>query len=188
MRAVVGLGNPGPAYAPTRHNVGHWVLERLLRNDVWVRGSFPWGEVFRRKEALLLRPLTFMNLSGEAVSAFSRRYGLAPSALLVVYDDVDLPLGEVRLRPSGGPGMHRGMQSVLTALGTEEVPRLRVGIGPPPPETELAAFVLSPPKPEEIPVLADACDFAAELARIFLEGGLPAALDAFSRRKPARPV
>lgn len=188
MRAVVGLGNPGPAYAPTRHNLGFWVLERLLREERWEKELHPWGEVFRKKEAFLLRPLTFMNLSGQAVSEFCRRYRLSPSDLLVVYDDVDLPLGEVRLRPSGGPGTHRGMQSVLGALGTEEVPRLRVGIGPPPVDLDLATFVLSPPKPEEIPILTEACDFAAELARIFLEKGLPAALDAFSRRKPARPV
>ncbi|MGQ9700381.1 MAG: aminoacyl-tRNA hydrolase [Candidatus Bipolaricaulaceae bacterium] len=182
---MVGLGNPGPAYAPTRHNLGYWVLERLLRDGVWERESFPWGEVFRKEGAFLMRPLTFMNLSGKAASAFCRRYALAPSALLVIYDDADLPLGEVRLRPSGGPGTHRGMQSVLTALGTEEVPRLRVGIGPPPPDQDLAQFVLSPPKREEIPILERACDFAAELASLFLEQGLSAALDAFSRRKPA---
>lgn len=188
MRAVVGLGNPGPSYAFTRHNLGFWVLERLLRAGPWELERFPWGEVHRRGEKFLLRPLTFMNLSGEAVSQFSRRFGVPPSDLLLVYDDVDLPLGEVRLRPSGGPGTHRGMRSVLAALGTEEVPRIRVGIGPPPGDSDLAQFVLSPPKPEEVPVLSEACDFAAELALIFLEEGLQAALDAFSRRKPARPV
>lgn len=135
-----------------------------------------------------MRPLTFMNLSGQAVAEFSQRYGLAPEELLVAYDDVDLPLGEVRLRPSGGPGTHRGMQSVLLALGTENVPRLRVGIGAPPPNTDLREFVLSPPRPEEVQILAEACDFAAELAHIFLEKGLSAALDLFSRRRPARPV
>lgn len=123
-----------------------------------------------------------MNLSGEAVAEFCRRYGLLPAALLIVYDDADLPLGEVRLRPSGGPGTHRGMQSVLSALGTEAVPRLRVGMGPPPSEMDLVEFVLSPPRPEEIPILEKACDLAAELARVFLLLGLSAALDAFSRK------
>lgn len=187
MRAVVGLGNPGPAYAATRHNLGFWVLERLLGGS-WERKVFPWAEVFRKGDAFLVRPLTFMNLSGQAVAEFSRKFRVPPDSLLIVYDDVDLPLGEVRLRPSGGAGTHRGMRSVLSALGTEEVPRLRVGIGPPPPDVDLAQFVLSPPKPEEVPILAEACDFAAELAKIFLEKGLPTALDAFSRRKPARPV
>jgi len=188
LRAVVGLGNPGPSYAFTRHNLGFWVLERLLNASHWELARFPWGEVYRKGGKFLLRPLTFMNLSGEAVLEFSRRFGVPPSALLLVYDDVDLPLGEVRLRPSGGPGTHRGMRSVLEALGTEEVPRLRVGIGPPPSDLDLAQFVLSPPKPEEVPILNEACDFAAELALVFLEKGLQAALDLFSRRRPARPV
>ncbi len=129
-----------------------------------------------------------MNLAGEAVAAFSQRYSLPPANLLIVYDDVDLPLGEVRLRPGGGPGSHRGMHSVLAALGTEQVPRLRVGIGPPPPGMDLAEFVLSPPSPEEIHVLDESCDFAAELARVFLEAGFSAALDLFSRKKPGRSV
>ncbi|MCS7240210.1 MAG: aminoacyl-tRNA hydrolase [Candidatus Bipolaricaulota bacterium] len=188
MRAVVGLGNPGPTYAATRHNLGFWVLERLLKKNHWTKEIFPWGEVFQKGEALLLRPLTFMNLSGQAVAELCRRFSLSPGELLIVYDDVDLPLGEVRLRPAGGPGTHRGMQSVLFALGTEDVPRLRIGIGAPPPNTDLRDFVLSPPKPEEALVLAEACDFAAELASIFLENGLSVALDAFSRRRPARPV
>ncbi len=188
MRAVVGLGNPGPQYALTRHNLGFWVLERLLSRGSWRKEVFPWGEVFRDGEKFLLRPLTFMNLSGEAVGAFLRRYPLSPSSLLVVYDDVDLPLGEVRLRPSGGPGTHRGMQSVLASLGTEEVPRLRIGIGSPPPGLDLAQFVLSPPGPEELPRLKEACDFAAELAEVFLAQGLSAALDFFSRKGSARSV
>lgn len=188
MRAVVGLGNPGPAYAATRHNLGFWVLERLLRQGRWGFSRFPWGEVFEDDGMFLLRPLRFMNLSGEAVVAFASRYGLVPSALLLVHDDVDLPVGAVRLRPGGGPGTHRGVQSVLSALGTEGVPRLRVGIGPAPPGAELARFVLSPPRPEEVPVLTQACDYASDLARIFLEKGLQAALDAHSRRRPAPPV
>ncbi|MEN3011086.1 MAG: aminoacyl-tRNA hydrolase [Candidatus Bipolaricaulaceae bacterium] len=188
MRAVVGLGNPGPEYAATRHNLGFWVLNRLLAQGRWRAQRFPWGEVFRQGEAALLRPLTFMNLSGQAVAALLQRFPLAPGDLLVVYDDVALPLGEVRLRPRGGPGSHRGMQSVLAALGTEEVPRLRIGIGPAPPGQDLAAFVLAPPAPEEIPVLERACDRAAELARLFLFQGLRAALDAYSRNPAAPPV
>ncbi len=129
-----------------------------------------------------------MNLAGEAVAAFSRHYSIPPPGLLIVYDDVDLAPGEVRLRLSGGPGSHRGMQSVLAALGTEQVPRLRVGIGSPPSGVDLAQFVLSPPSPEEGSVLAAACDFAAELAHVFLEAGISAALDAFSRWKAGASV
>ncbi|MBC7093388.1 aminoacyl-tRNA hydrolase [Candidatus Bipolaricaulota bacterium] len=181
MRAVVALGNPGPEYIATRHNLGFWVSERLLRAGRWRRRVQPWGEVYQRGESLILRPLTYMNRSGEAVRELAACFALAPPDLLVVYDDVDLPVGEVRLRPAGGPGSHRGMQSVLAALGTEEVPRLRVGIGAPPRGVDLVDYVLSPPPPEEANVLACAADRAARLALRFLEGGLVAALDSFSR-------
>lgn len=181
MRAVVGLGNPGLRYAPTRHNAGFWVLERLIPRGKWRKGRYDWGEVYRAEEGLLLRPLTFMNLAGRAVAELLRLYPLRPEDLLVVYDDVDLPVGEVRLRPRGGPGTHNGMRSVLAALGTEEVPRLRLGVGSPPPGMELAAYVLSPPPQEEVPVLAQAADRAADLAWIFLTRGLKAALDEYAR-------
>ncbi len=181
MKAVIGLGNPGLAYAPTRHNLGFWVLERLLRRRGWRKSSYPWGEVFRAEERILLRPLTFMNDSGRAVAELRKAYGLDVRDMLVVYDDVDLPLGEVRLRPGGGAGTHNGMRSVLAALGSREVPRLRVGIGSPPPGMDLAEYVLSPPAPEEVPLLAQAADRAAQLAWIFLEEGLKAALDEYAR-------
>ncbi len=181
MRAVIGLGNPGLAYAPTRHNLGFWVLERLLGGRSWRRSSHPWGEVFRAGDKLLLRPLTFMNDSGRAVRGLVEMYGLAPRDMLVVYDDVDLPLGEVRLRPGGGAGTHNGMRSVLEVLDGRDLPRLRVGIGPPPAGVDLADYVLSPPEPREVPILARAADRAAELAWIFLEEGLKAALDEYAR-------
>lgn len=188
MRAVVGLGNPGPEHAASRHNVGFWVVNRLLSQGEWQVQRFPWGEVFQREEAVVLRPLTFMNLAGQAVAQLLRHFPLSAPDLLAVYDDVDLPLGEVRLRARGGAGGHRGMRSVLAAVGSEDVPRLRVGIGPAPPHQDLAEFVLSPPRPEEIPTLERACDLAAKLALIFLRDGLQAALDAYSRRSAAPPV
>ena len=181
MRAVVGLGNPGLSYAPTRHNAGFWVLERLIRKRGWRKRRQPWAEIYRAGEGALLRPLTFMNRAGEAVAEFLRRYHLRPGDLLVIYDDVDLPVGELRLRPSGGPGTHNGMRSVLAALGTEEVPRLRLGIGAPPPGVDLADYVLSPPGAEEVPLLTAAADRAAELAWTFLAQGLKAALDEYAR-------
>lgn len=181
MRAIVGLGNPGPDYVLTRHNVGFWVLERLVRRGRWRSSRYDWGEVHQAADSLLLRPLTFMNRSGEAVAELVRLFPLCPQDLLVVYDDVDLLVGELRLRPEGGPGTHRGMRSVLEALGTEVVPRLRIGIGPPPPGMELSQYVLSPPFKDEVPLLAAAADRAAELAEIFLQKGLAAALDEYAR-------
>ncbi len=182
MRAVIGLGNPGARYAPTRHNAGFWVLARLIGKARWRKQRHPWGEIYRAEEGLLLRPLTFMNRVGEAVREFLHLYPLSPADLLIVYDDVDLPVGELRLRRRGGPGTHNGMRSVLAALGTEEVPRLRIGVGAPPPGMELSRYVLSPPAPEEASILVQAADRAAQLAWVFLREGLEAALDEYSRR------
>ena len=182
MRAVVGLGNPGLRYAHTRHNAGFWVLARLIGKANWKKQQRPWGEIYRAEGGLLLRPLTFMNRAGEAVAELLRNYLLSPHDLLIVYDDVDLPVGELRLRPRGGPGTHNGMRSVLAALGNEEVPRLRIGVGAPPPGVELSQYVLSPPPQEELPILAQAADRAAELAWVFLRGGLEVALDEYSRQ------
>ncbi len=181
MRAVVGLGNAGPEYAATRHNVGFWVVERLARRGRWHRRLHPWGEVFRGPLGYLLRPSTFMNRSGDAVWELLTQTSLSPSDLLVVYDEADLPVGALRLQARGGPGTHRGMGSVLSALGTTDVPRLRVGIGRPPDGGDWADHVLSPPPPAEAEALARASDLAGELAEEFLRSGLAVALDRFSR-------
>ncbi len=181
MRAVVGLGNVGPEYAATRHNVGFWVVERLLARGKWRREGHPWGEVHRSTAGLLLRPLTYMNRSGGAVREFLTRFSLSPGDMLVVYDEADLPVGTLRLRARGGPGTHRGMESVLVALGTDEVPRLRVGIGRPAKRGDWVEHVLTPPTPDEVETLSHAVDLAGELAWIFLSAGLPAALDRLSR-------
>ncbi len=181
MRAVIGLGNPEPVHAATRHNLGFWVVERLLRARRWKTRVYPWGEVAKRPEAVLLRPFTYMNRSGESALRLVRSYGLPVADLLVVYDDVDLPLGAVRLSPRGGPGTHKGMRSVLSALATQEVPRLRVGVGPPPQGTDLADYVLRPPREDEIPSLLRGVDLAAELALTFIDVGTGGALDHYAR-------
>lgn len=188
MRAVAGLGNVGPEYAASRHNVGFWVVERLLPLARWRRQMFPWGEVHEGPLGLLLRPHTYMNRSGEAVAELVARYSLLPGEILVVYDDADLSAGEVRLRMRGGPGTHRGMQSVVAALGTPDVPRLRVGIGPPPPGGDWVEHVLRPPRAEERDILARAVDRAGQIAWEFLATGPAGALDRFSRegRRPDR--
>ncbi len=122
-----------------------------------------------------------MNRSGEAVRRLFNSYGVLPTDLLVTYDDADLPLGTVRLSPKGGPGTHNGMRSVLMALATQEVPRLRVGVGPPPEGTDLADHVLRPPEQDEVPSLLRAVDVAAELALVFLDAGTAEALDHYAR-------
>ena len=149
-RIVVGLGNPGPEYEWTRHNVGFQVLDKLAERCGAIFASasrlegyagkkcFEWAA---RKRALLVKPTTWMNLSGEAVAAVHKSTGVPVESIMVVYDDFDLDLGRLRIRAHGGPGTHNGMRSIVTGLGTDRFPRLRAGIGPPP--TDAARHVLA---------------------------------------------
>src|SRR5437764_4152367 len=133
---IVGLGNPGLEYSGTRHNLGFLALERLAEKHrlrfTGERGkSLVARGTVNGHDVALAKPQTYMNLSGEAVRELVRIYGLPPKALLVVYDDVDLPLGTIRLREGGGPGTHNGMRSIVDELGRTDFPRLRIGVGMP---------------------------------------------------------
>lgn len=153
MRVVVGLGNPGLRYAGTRHNIGFMVAERLAggRGAQWVVQDESQVALIALagREVLLVKPQTYMNLSGAAVAALQARLGFAPQEFLVVLDDFLLDFGRVRLRRGGSDGGHHGLASVLEHLGTQEVPRLRLGIGPLPPEADPIDYVLSPFGPDE---------------------------------------
>ncbi|MCC6408640.1 MAG: aminoacyl-tRNA hydrolase, partial [Planctomycetes bacterium] len=154
-KLVVGLGNPGPEYEWTPHNVGFHVLDALaargksiFRTAASLPGhegpaNFLWAPAPPNPggDALLVKPLTFMNLSGKAVAPLVRRFGVPIENVFVVYDELDLPLGALRIRPHGGTAGHRGMQSILTELGSDRFPRLRVGIGRP--RTDAARHVLT---------------------------------------------
>jgi len=166
LRLVVGLGNPGKEYERTRHNVGWWVLDEVARElgFDFSREKFKalYGEYSTPKgKVIFLKPLTYMNRSGEAVGQFYRFFKLQPSELIVIYDDLDLPLGNVRLRLKGSSGGHRGVESVINSLGTKEFPRLRIGIGRPKRKEEVADFVLSPFKEDELPAVEKAVKRAA---------------------------
>jgi PTH1 family peptidyl-tRNA hydrolase len=130
-RLIVGLGNPGPEYRDTRHNVGFMILDRLAaREGAPFRRERRWkAEVTQFGSTLLCKPLTFMNLSGESVRPLSSFYKIEPTEILVVLDDMALPLGRLRIRPSGSAGGHNGLQSIIENFGTQAIPRLRVGIG-----------------------------------------------------------
>ncbi|GAB5603855.1 aminoacyl-tRNA hydrolase [Thermus sp. FJN-A] len=176
MFLVVGQGNPGEGYAKTRHNVGFMVLDRL-------------GLGFRKKgEALLaeaevggergffLKPLTYYNLSGQAVAPLARFYRIPPERILVVHDEMDLPLGRLRFKAGGSPAGNRGVASIAEALGTQAFHRLRIGIGKPPSRELGAAYVLSPFAPEEWPVVERVLEAAKEAVRCWIaEGLLPCA-------------
>ncbi len=131
LRLVVGLGNPGREYQETRHNVGFMILERLAaRERAEFRRERDWkAEVARAGDLLLCKPLTYMNLSGQSVRPLSQFYKIEPSQMLVVLDDMALPLGKLRIRSEGSAGGHNGLKSIIEHCGTQAVPRLRVGIG-----------------------------------------------------------
>jgi PTH1 family peptidyl-tRNA hydrolase len=180
-QAIVGLGNPGSEYRNTRHNVGQRVVEALARR---VRARFAreaGHQVARgrwRGETLyLVKPGSFMNVSGPAVARISRKLRLGPADLVIVFDDLDLPLGKVRVRMKGSAGGHNGVQSVIDALGTEEFRRVKVGIGRPavPGEKrdQVVDHVLSPFYPDELDAIEAAVTAAADQALTLVEGRAP---------------
>ena len=182
MKVIVGLGNPGSRYQRTRHNVGFDVLEELGRHFGIVpagnRFNARTGEVtFRETRLLLVAPQTFMNNSGQAVGPLVDFYKLQPDQVLVVCDDLNLPLGRLRLRKQGSAGGQKGLADVLRRLGTSEVARLRIGIGQPPPRFEATNFVLSRFSADERPVIETAVADAAQGALVWAELGPDAAMN-----------
>lgn len=181
---IAGLGNPGPAYAKSRHNVGFRCVDRLANahglklSRYQSRAALATGTIAGRR-VILSKPLTYMNLSGQSVAALVRFYKVELHDILIVYDDLDLPLGRLRLRPAGGAGGHKGMTSVIQALGTEAVPRLRIGIGRPD-NDEAVDFVLGPFTPEEETVMAGVYDQAVEAILVFLQEGIESAMTRFN--------
>lgn len=189
MWLVAGLGNPGKEYAGTRHNAGFLFVEAMAA--AW--GVRLGGRRHRAKTAearrgdetvILAEPQTFMNLSGHAVRALSRARGIPPDRVLVVYDDLDLPLGEVRLRKQGGAGTHNGMRSVVQELGTTAFPRLRLGIGPLPPNADATDYVLCPFRPHERETLDRSLSRAGEALEVLLDAGIEKAMTEVNTAPP----
>ena len=179
---IVGLGNPGEKYAHTRHNAGFEVLDLLEEKyGVKLRKKVlqPWQEAEwtdGKKKVVLCRPLTYMNNSGEAVKKIMARYRAPAEQTMVIYDDIDLPPGKIRVRRNGGPGTHNGMRSVIGETGTENFPRIRVGTGDRPAGQDLAGWVLGRPGPEERPRMEEAFAAAAACAAEWTEHGIDAAI------------
>jgi PTH1 family peptidyl-tRNA hydrolase len=172
---IVGLGNPGPEYLDTRHNVGFRVVEELARRwSVSLRAGACNARLGERDGTLLALPQTFMNRSGHSVRCLAERHGFEPERVLVVLDEVALPLGKLRLRPGGSPGGHRGLESILESLQTDRLPRLRLGVragGDPPPGQDLADFVLSPFAAGEREIVAEMVTRGADAAEHWLREG-----------------
>ncbi len=187
MRAIIGLGNPGEQYAGTRHNVGFWVVSLLARrhniplNRHRYHARYGQGEI-GGVPVLLVQPMTFMNRSGEAVRPLLKAYQLTPQQMLVVYDDIALPIGTLRLRPRGSSGGHNGMRSIIEAIGTEEFPRLRVGIGAPPEGVDPADYVLSPFDESEKPLMRQMLEIAANACECWLTDPIERVMSRFNRQ------
>lgn len=189
MKLIVGLGNPGPRYAYTRHNVGFWAVDELARR--WKTGELSYDRDYEAligeaaigaERVLLLKPQTFMNLSGRSVVAVARFFKLPAEDLLILFDDLDLPVGSLRVRPNGSAGGHNGMTDVLAKLGTQDVARMRMGIG----KVHRAAtveHVLGSFSPDERREMEEIARLAADAADCWVREGTTAAMNRFNRRK-----
>lgn len=190
MRLIVGLGNPDPEYQWTPHNLGFMAVDELA-NRAAIRVERPEAKalVGRGKlageEILLAKPQTYMNLSGISVRELLAKYELDVSDLLVMWDEVQLPLGTIRIHPDGSAGSHNGAKSVIGALGTQQFARLRLGCGPEHQLSSRREYVLRPMKKAELEVAAEMLDEAGNAVEMILKEGLDAAMTKYNRRKPA---
>jgi PTH1 family peptidyl-tRNA hydrolase len=187
MRLIVGLGNPGPEYQWTPHNLGFLAVDEIA-NRSGIRVERPEGKALvghgkvAGEEVILAKPQTYMNLSGISVRDLLGKYEREPADLLVMFDERDLPWGMIRIGERGTPGTHNGAKSVTSAVGTQEFARLRLGCGPDHPVGDLAAYVLRPMKQAQLEVAAEMVDAAAEAVEIMLTEGIAAAMNKFNRR------
>ncbi|MCR5665093.1 MAG: aminoacyl-tRNA hydrolase [Oscillospiraceae bacterium] len=183
---VVGLGNPGPRYEGTRHNVGFLTLDALaralsVRVDRLRFRALTGRASVGGQDVLLMKPQTYMNLSGEAVSQAARFYKLPPERVIVVSDEVSLPLGKLRVRPKGSAGGHNGLKSVIACLGSDQFPRVRLGVGSPPvPDYDLADWVLSVLRNRDAEEIAEAAERAAQAVLCIIEEGPERAMNRFN--------
>ena len=191
MWVVVGLGNPGKRYSATRHNAGFMLVQRLAdRCDAKLKKRRYLAKAaqvdLENMPALLVKPWTYVNRSGLAVQKIVEMTGVKRDRLLVVYDDLDLPLGEIRIRKSGGPGTHNGMVSIVQDLGSTEFPRIRIGIGPLPSGEDAADFVLANFRWEEQPILDECLARAESAVLMVMAEGVESAMNTYNRKVEQR--
>lgn len=189
---IVGLGNPGPAYSHNRHNVGYWCVNRLARLHgipLKARRLAALGEGrIGESDVMLVKPRTYVNNSGHAVAAALKHLRVPPERTLVVYDELDLPAGRLRLKAKGGTAGHNGLRSIAAALSSTDFPRLRIGIGRPHVDGEptwdpdvVAVWVLGDPTPQETKTLQNAVERAAQAVAFVLADGIEAAMNRYNR-------
>ena len=189
---IVGLGNPEPKYEQTRHNIGFAAVDALAR--VWqiplvenrkFQAEFGEGRDRQVDKIRLLKPLTYMNNSGQAIRAVTDWYKLQPESVLVIYDDMDLPLGKIRLRLSGSAGGHNGMKSAIAHLGTQNFPRLRIGIGKPqntPKDNPTVSHVLGRFSPDETQIVAETLQLVIGAIELSRKQGVEKAMNTYNNR------
>ena len=187
---IVGLGNPEPRYEQTRHNIGFDAVESLAKawslswkenkrfQGLIAEGISPYGNKIR-----LLKPLTYMNRSGQAVRAVIDWYKIAPGSVLVIYDDMDLPVGRLRIRRSGSAGGHNGMKSIISHLGSQDFPRLRIGIGKSDRKKQTIGHVLGKFAPEEKKVIQEMLDISVNAVEKSLKEGVEKAMNIYNSKK-----
>jgi peptidyl-tRNA hydrolase, PTH1 family len=189
-RIIILLGNPGPRYAQTRHNLGWWVGDVLAEE---ARQGFRagWGRFYYSEieidddRVLLVKPTTYMNLSGQAVVELAERLTVTPDQLIVIADDLAIPLGQLRIRPYGSSGGHNGLASIIEALGSDQFVRVRCGVGPVPAGVDAAEFVLAPFAPNELSSARDMAEQAAAAVIMIVTDGVVQAANTFNRKPPA---
>lgn len=184
---VIGLGNPGKRFENTRHNVGFDAIDRLsLKHKIAVtkvKHKAVIGDGFiGDKKVLLVKPQTFMNLSGESVREIIEWYKVSVKNIIIIYDDIDLPVGKLRIRPKGSAGTHNGMRSVIYQIESDDFPRIRIGVNKPPQGWDLADFVLSKFSPDERKNVDMAIENAAEAVEVILKSGVDNAMNRFNNK------
>ena len=182
---LIGLGNPGREYRDTRHNVGFMLIDRLIvrlnaRGMKVQSKAIVTNATYEDRKLILAKPQTYMNLSGQSAQGLLHFYKLPVENMLIAHDDLDISFGTIRIRPKGGPGGQGGMASTISQLGTKDFPRLRIGIGRPPGRMDPAAYVLQDFSREEMKILSEIIDRAADAALEFAKNGVNAAMNKYN--------
>ena len=185
MYLIVGLGNPESEYAHTRHNMGFDTINELAKNNninitkTKFKALYETG-IIQNEKVILLKPQTYMNLSGESIKEICDFYNIEAKDIIVIYDDIDIEKGKIKLRKKGGPGSHNGMKSVVQELGTTEFPRVRVGIGQPEFKSDMINYVIGKVPEKEQKVLAEGVKKASEAVEEIIKNGIDIAMNKFN--------
>jgi PTH1 family peptidyl-tRNA hydrolase len=188
IRLVAGLGNPGAEYVHTRHNIGFMVVDLLAHEAglAWEKSGKSDAATVKFENALLVKPASYMNRSGHPLHAIAQFFRITPQEILIVLDDFSLPLGRLRIRESGGPGGHNGLESIIVQFGTEDIPRLRVGIGPAPAEGS-SDYVLSNFFDEEKSVAKSTIERAVLAVKCAIDKGVVSTMNTFNKIEEEKP-